>query len=110
MFHLAVVLEERRVIARGLYAQHDAMLVIHFDQALAEAVLVDAGVLDSCGELRADLLLQQRRDLPAQESGDLPRLRVQHPPADQLLVERLSVAVERNARSVAYSTCVRLQW
>ena len=66
VFHLSVVLEERHVVGGGLDAQHDAVLVVHLDRALAEAVL-DAGALDPGGELRADLLRQQRRDLPAEE-------------------------------------------
>ena len=50
--------------------------------------MLDAGALDPGGELRADLLRQQRRDLPAEERGDLLGLHVQHRLADQLLIER----------------------
>jgi hypothetical protein len=39
-------------------------------------------------KLRADLLRQQWRDLPAEEAGDLLGLHVQHRLADQLLIER----------------------
>ncbi len=60
MFHLAVVFEKGHVVARGLNPQHDAMLVVHLDRALAEAVL-DTGTLDPDGELRADLLQANRR-------------------------------------------------
>ena len=74
VFHLAVVLEERHVVGGGLDAQHDAVLVVHLDRALAEAVL-DAGAFDAGGELRADLLGQQRRDLSAEEAGTPPRRR-----------------------------------
>ena len=63
------------------------MLVIHLDRALAEAML-DAGALDPGGELRADLLRQRRRDLPAEKRGDLLGLHVQHRLADQLLIKR----------------------
>ena len=49
--------------------------------------MFDAGALDPGGELRADLLCRQRRDLPAEERGDLLRLHVQHRLADQLLIE-----------------------
>src|SRR5215469_671533 len=87
VFHPAVVLEERDVVGRGLDAQHDAVLVIHLDRALAEAVL-DAGALDAGGELRADLLRQQWRDLPAEEADNMLRLYVQHRLADQLLIQR----------------------
>jgi hypothetical protein len=72
MFHLAVVLEERHIIGGGLDTQHDAVLVVHLDRALVEAML-DAGALDPGGELRADLLCQQRRDLPAEEPSTLSR-------------------------------------
>jgi hypothetical protein len=82
-----MVLEEGDVVGCGLDAQHDAVLVIHLDRARAEAML-DAGALDAGGELRANLLGQQRRDLPAEEAGNLPCLHVQHRLANQLLVER----------------------
>ena len=109
MFHLAVVLEEADVVGRGLDAQHAAELVVHLDRGTAEAML-DAGPLDAGGELRADLLGQLRGDLAAEEAGDLLRLDAQHRLAGELFVERPQRRRERNTRSVAYSTCIRLQW
>ena len=50
--------------------------------------MLDAGALDPGGELRADLLCQRRRDLPAEKRGDLLGLHVQHRLADQLLIKR----------------------
>jgi len=44
--------------------------------------------LDARGELRADLLSQQRRDLPAEEAGDLLRFDAPHRLPDELFVER----------------------
>ena len=82
-----MVLEERHIVGGGLDTQHDAVLVIHLDRALAKTVL-DASAFDPGGELRADLLRQQRRDLPAEERGDLLGLHVQHRLAHQLLIER----------------------
>ena len=50
--------------------------------------MLDAGPLDARGELRADLLSQQRRDLPAEEAGDLLRFDAQHRLPDELFMER----------------------
>src|SRR5271166_4603520 len=55
---------------------------------LPKRCLMLVGALDPGGELRADLLRQQRRDLPAKERGDLLGLHVQHRLTDQLLIER----------------------
>src|SRR3954471_679518 len=87
MFHLAVVLEEGHVVGGGFDAQDDAELVVHLDDALAEAML-DAGAFDAGGELIADLLGQLRGDLAAEEGGNLLRLDAEHRLAGQLLVER----------------------
>ena len=67
--------------------RHDAALVVHFDRGFAEAVL-HARPLDTGRELRADLLGQLRRDLPAEEAGDLLSFHAQHGLADELFVER----------------------
>ena len=50
--------------------------------------MLDAGALDAGGELRADLLGEQWRDLPAEERGDLLGFDAEHGLADELLVER----------------------
>ncbi len=50
--------------------------------------MLDAGSLDARGELRADLLGEQWRDLPAEERGDLLGFDAQHGLANELLIER----------------------
>src|SRR5271155_4891415 len=87
VFHLSVVLEKGHIVGGGFDTQDDAGLVVHFDRALAEAVL-HAGTFDTGRELRAYLLGQLWRDPPAQERGDLLGLHAQHGLADELFVER----------------------
>ena len=86
MFHLSVVLEKRYIVGGGFDAQHDAELVVHLDATRAEAMF-DAGPLNTGRQLRADLLGQLRRDLTAEEGGDLLGLHTQHRLPDELLIE-----------------------
>ncbi|MBK8580230.1 MAG: hypothetical protein IPN78_19165 [Candidatus Accumulibacter sp.] len=92
MFHLAVVLEEGNVVGRGFQAQHTVELVVHLDRYLAKMVL-DAGALDTRREAAAEFLRQLRRDLLAQETGDLLGLDREDGLPGEFLVERLQDGV-----------------
>jgi hypothetical protein len=92
MFHLAVVLEEGNVIGRGFQTQHPTELVVHLDRYLAEVVF-DAGALDARREAAAEFLRQLRRDLLAQETGDLLGLDREDGLPGEFLVERLQDGV-----------------
>ena len=87
MFHLAVVLEKRHLVGRGLDPQYAAEFVIHLDRGFAE-VMLDAGPLDAGGKLATHFLAQLRRDLAAEERGDLLGLDAEHRRPGQLLIER----------------------
>src|SRR5271165_5935380 len=88
MFHLAMVLEEGDVVDRRLDTQNQMVLVVHLHLGFAEARL-DAGSLDAGLKARADLLGELRRDLLAQETGDMLGLDRQHRLAGKLFMQGL---------------------
>ena len=109
MFHLAVVLESRDLVGGGLQAQDEAEFVVDLDRGFAETML-DAGPRDARCELAADLLGELGRDLVAEKGGDVFGFDGQDGLPGKLFIEGLRIAGERNTRSVAYSTCMKLQW
>ena len=108
MFYLSVVLEGGDVVGGGLDAQDECKFVVDFDRRFAEAML-DAGALDPGCELTADLLGELGSDLVAEEGGHVFGFDCQNGLPGKLLVEGLRVVCERNTRSVAYSTCMKLR-
>jgi hypothetical protein len=64
MFHFAVMLEGRDIVAGGLHAQHEREFVVHLDRGAAIAML-DAGSLDAGGELAADFFGELRHCRPS---------------------------------------------
>ena len=108
MFYLAVVLESGDVVGGGLDAQDEAEFVVDLDRRFAETVL-DAGSLDPRCELTADLLGELGSDLVAEEGGGVFGFDGQDGLPGKLF-RGLRMAGVRNTRSVAYSTCMKLQW
>lgn len=88
MFHLAMVLEEGDVVDRRLDAQNQTVLIVHLHLGFAEAML-DAGSLDAGLKARADLLGELRRDLLAEETGDMLGLHRQHRLAGKPFIQGL---------------------
>ena len=109
MFYLAVVFESGDVVGGGLDAQNEGEFVVDLDRRLAKAML-DAGAFDPGCEPTAYLLDELRGDLVAEEGGDLFGLDRQDGLPGKLFIEGLRTACDRNTRSVAYSTCMKLQW
>ena len=109
MFYLAVVLESGDVVGGGLDAQDEGEFVVDLDRGFAETML-DAGALDPGCELTADLLSELGSDLVAEEGGDVLGFDAEDGLPGSCSYRGLRTACERNTRSVAYSTCVKLQW
>src|ERR1700741_1083173 len=109
MFHLAVVLESGDVVGGGLDTQDEVEFVVDLDRGLTETML-DAGALDPRRKLAADLLGELGSDLVAEEGGDVFGFDGQDGLPGKLFIEGFEDGWLRNTRSVAYSTCMKLQW
>ena len=109
VFHLAVMLEKGYVVGGGLQSQHAAELVVHLDPRLAEAVF-DAGALDAGGE---SLLISWASwgviFLP-RKVATCSAFTAKTAWRESCSYKGPSMASERKSKSVAYSTCIRLQW
>ena len=70
----------------------------------------DAGPLDPGCELTADLLGELGSDPVAEEGGDVFGFDSEDGLPGKLFIRGFRMACERNTRSVAYSTCMKLQW
>ena len=109
MFYLAVVLESGDVVGGGLEAQDEGEFVVDLDRGFAETML-DAGALDPGCELTADLLGELGSDLVAGKVATCSALTLRMACRESCSYRGLRTACERNTRSVAYSTCMKLQW
>jgi hypothetical protein len=72
--------------------------------------MLEAGSLDPRCELTADLLGELGSDLVAEEGGEVFGFDSEDGLPGKLFIEGFQMACERNTRSVAYSTCMKLQW
>ena len=109
MFYLAVVLERGDVVGGGLDAQDEAECVVDLDRGFAKAML-DAGALNPGCELTGDLLDELGSDLVAKESRYVFGFDGQDGLPGELFIEGLEDRLRAEHRSVAYSTCIKLQW